>query len=313
MTNICAIFTHFANRRNTMTCLARLARQTHRLHRILLINNSVSDDPVLEEARSFASQHYAPNTLHILQMESNLGNAGGCAAGIDHAFRRLGADAVWVLDDDSWPRPQALQALLREKADPRTVRMSLVIDPRKNDDLSWPLTIVCNDGRWKNVITRRDLPEGNAIPSRGGWLGALYPRAAWEAAGIPTPELFIRGEDEEYPWKVRQAGFRFITVRDSELEHPSSPQALHHFRCGDRSFFYEAGLPVSRHYYKARNWAWLQRLKHPKGYIRRLAACAMYILLSINFMMQTEELTLQRLTALLRALHNGFYGKLRPY
>ena len=62
-----------------------------------------------------------------------------------------------------------------------------------------------------------------------------------------------------------------------------------------------------------RNWAWLQRLKHPHCYLRRLASCMLYAALSLGFMMRTEELTPLRLYTLFRALHNGFYGKLRPW
>lgn len=311
---ICAIFTHFNSRERTLTCLSRLAQQTRRPEHITIINNGSQDDPTLEEARSFAENSLSNCQLHILQMESNLGNAGGCARGLKYAFDALQTDFTWVLDDDSWPRPRTLENLLAAPADEMTVRMSAVIDPLKGDELSWPLTIMGNkQGQWKNALCRADLPAGNIIPSRGGWLGALYPRQAWLKAGLPTEELFIRGEDEEYPWKVREAGFKFITVLDSELEHPSASIPLIHYRIAHRSFFYEPGLHISRQYYKTRNWAWLQRLRQPRNYPHRLAACAFYIILSLNAMLKSNELSIPRIYNLFRALHNGFYGKLRPY
>lgn len=316
MPGICSIFTHFANADNTLTCLRRLADQKRRPEHIVIINNGRADDPVLAEARSLASQHLPEDCLHILQMPGNLGNAGGCASGLDFAFHELKADAVWILDDDSWPRPHTLQALLAAPCDDDTVRMSLVIDPKRGDELSWPLTIPAHEGsqrRWVNAVRRAELPAGNIIASRGGWLGALYPRRVWQRVGTPTPELFIRGEDEEYPWKVRAAGFRFVTVRDSELEHPSAKLELLHFHIGGRSYFYEPGLADSRLYYKIRNWAWLQRLKHPGNPLHRLIACGFYALLTINAMLRTDEVSLRRIYTLFRALHNGFYGKLRPW
>ena len=311
---ICAIFTHFNSRERTLTCLSRLAQQTRRPEHIVIINNGSADDSVLSEARSLAETSFPAGTLHILQMEKNLGNAGGCARGLDYAFGTLKADFTWVLDDDSWPRPRTLENLLAAPAESDTVRMSAVIDPTKGDELSWPLTITGNGpDHWKNAIRRCELPPGNLIPSRGGWLGALYPREAWHRAGLPTEALFIRGEDEEYPWKVRAAGFKFITVLNSELEHPSAAIPLIHYRIAHRSFFYEPGLHISRQYYKTRNWAWLQRLRAPYNYPRRLVACGFYIILSLNAMLRCGEISIPRIYNLFRALHNGFYGKLRPY
>ncbi|MDO4220879.1 MAG: glycosyltransferase [Akkermansia sp.] len=315
MPHICAIFTHYAGPQRTLTCLERLAHQTRRPDNILVINNSVPQDPVLEQIRELDTRLFTPGTISILQMEANLGNAGGCSRGIAHAFEQLGADYVWVLDDDSWPRPHTLEALLNVPDDEETVRMSLVVDPAKGDELSWPLTIATGSEAhpWENAVRRDELPDVNAIPSRGGWLGALYPRAAWQKAGVPTEELFIRGEDEEYPWKVRNAGFRFITVRDSELEHPSAKRELIRYRIGSKTFFFEPGLPISRLYYKVRNWAWLQRLQRPHNYPHRLAACGAYLVLCCCGMLSCGDFRLGHVHTLLRALHNGFYGKLRPY
>lgn len=316
MTFVCAIFTHFSNASNTLTCLQRLAQQQRQPEAIILINNSTADDPILEKARLFVEAEMGADTLHILQMESNLGNAGGCAAGLDYAFKTVKADLVWVLDDDSWPRPESLKNLLACDCESDTIRMSLVIDPKKGDELSWPLTASHQQGsKWLHIAKREDLPEGNEIISRGGWLGALYPRHAWKKVGVPTSELFIRGEDEEYPWKLRHAGFKFVTLRNSPLEHPSTKTELIEYQFGGRSFFYEPGLHPSRIYYKNRNWAWLQGLRYPRKrqIPQRLAACGVYIIFSLNAMMSCRELAPLRVYQLFRALHNGFYGKLRPY
>lgn len=317
MPNICAIFTHFNGKDRTLTCLERLTQQTLRPQHVVIINNGAADDDTLPEARRMAEQGFgSAEVLHILQMESNLGNAGGCAHGMNYAFDTLGADYVWALDDDSWPRPDTLKELLAVSGAPNELAMSLVIDPAHGDELSWPLTVGTGDdyhGNWKNILERENLPDTDRIPSRGGWLGALVPRDVWEKAGTPTPELFIRGEDEEYPWKVRHVGYHYITARRSELEHPTARIPLLHYELGGLSFFYEPGLHVSRQYYKSRNWAWLQRLKFPRNYPKRLLQCGFYIIMTVSAMIHTDELDVRRVYNLFRALHNGFYGKLRPY
>ncbi len=314
MPHVCALFTHFANPSNTTTCLRRLAAQTRRPDRILVINNASPEDEGIQAAVALAAELFAPESFSVLQTEKNLGNAGGCARGMTHAFEQLGADFVWILDDDSWPRPESLAALLESPVDEITIRMSLVIDPAKDNELSWPLSARGEqDSQWHHYSQRADLPDTDRIISRGGWLGALYPRLAWQRVGVPTEQLFIRGEDEEYPWRLRDAGFAFITVRSSPLEHPSSRRKLIHYSLGTRSFFYEPGLHPSRCYYKNRNWAWLQRLRYPRAPLRRLADCGVYILCSLCAMLEARELGWQRVYQLFRALHYGFHGQLAPY
>ncbi len=318
MPHIVSIFTHFSNQQNSLTCIQRLAEQLRRPDNILIINNCTDEnDDTAQRAHELATQLMGEGILHIIQMESNLGNAGGCARGLDYAFHQLKADFVWVLDDDSWPRAESLAALCAQEVNTNTIRMSMVIDPSRGDELSWPLSCRSTESEpWQHIAKRKLLPSGNIISSRGGWLGALYPRAAWQRAGLPTEELFIRGEDEEYPWKLRHAGFNFITLRNSPLEHPSSKGALIEYRLPNgHSFFYEPGLHISRVYYKNRNWAWLQRLAQPRLIQTplRLLACGAYIACSLSAMIYSNEMGIKRIYQLFRALHNGFYGKLRPY
>ena len=112
---------------------------------------------------------------------------------------------------------------------------------------------------------------------------------------------------------VQQAGYQLVTIPGAEIEHPTAPRPLIHYRLANRSYFYEPGIPVERQYYKMRNWAWLHRLKAPRNYPGRLMLCGVYILFSLNAMLQCNELGIKRVYNLFRALHNGFYGKLRPY
>lgn len=322
METVCAVLTHFSRPEVTLTCIRRLLEQTRRLEGIVIVNNNDPDDPALGLFRRTAAAFNRGVALHILQMEANLGNAGGCAAGLNYAFGTLGADYVWMLDDDSWPRPDTLEALMRLPDDAGAlsplplVRMAMVVDPARGDELSWPLSARAthNDAEpWQHLDRRADLPPVEAIPSRGGWLGALYPRLLWETVGCPTAALFIRGEDEEYPLLARRAGFRFVTAASALLDHPSPPVPLVRIEFGGKCFFYEPGMPDGRFYYKVRNWAWLKRAALPGRPLLRLLACGAYIILALNAMLASGETSPRRLYTLLRALHNGYYGHLRPY
>ena len=121
------------------------------------------------------------------------------------------------------------------------------------------------------------------------------------------------GNNEEYAWKAKLAGIRFSLVKEAEMYAPPFSKQLIHYKIGGRSFFYEVGLSPERRYCKIRNWAWIQRLRKPGKPILRLAFCGLYAVLSLNAMLKSNELNPKGVYTLFRALHNGFYGKLRPY
>lgn len=321
MDAVCSIFVHYSRPDASLICLERILRQERPVQKIVVVNNGSPSDPVLRQFADSARRHGREGDLHIVQMPRNAGNAGGCAAGLDYAFNLPGVNYAWMLDDDSWPRCDTLRRLteapsaLPGEGRP-LIRMALVVDPARDHELTWPLTArsTHDDAEpWQHFCRRDFLPEQAYIPSRGGWLGALYPRKLWETVGAPTPGLFIRGEDEEYPWLACSSGFRTITVAGALLEHPSPPQALIRYDVGGGSFFYEPGIPVSRFYYKTRNWAWIQKRKRPGRSLYLFAACGCCAVLAMNAMLQTGEISAERFAALLCALWNGARGKLRPW
>ena len=313
MSVICAIFPHSSHSERTLTCLNRLVQQSRRPDYTIIINNGAEAAPALAEAQSIAAGTLPTGALHILETGADLGNLGACARGMDYAFEELKADFVWVLDDTTWARPDTLRNLLAAEVPAQTIRVCLCIDPARGGELSRPLSLPTDKpGVWMPHTHRADLPSTAHIPCRGGVFGALIPRAAWQAAGAPGEQLHSQATDE-YSWKLQRAGFRFTTIANAELEQPTSEVPLIHYRLANRSFFYEPGIPLKRQYYKTRNWAWLQRLRAPRNYPGRLVHCGLYIILSLNAMLCSNELTPRRIYTIFRALHNGFYGKLRPY
>lgn len=244
------------NRAATATaCVRALAAQTRPPEWVVVADN-VSDDDTVASLEGLAD---LPFRLKVHRMAENRGNAGGVEEAMDLAFG-LGADAVWILDDDSWPQPAALGALLDGEWDPRVVRHSLQIDPRTGR-FTWPLWVADRDGRWSLVWDMGDLPEGERIVTRSMWTGALISKEVREAVGPVKGDLFIRGEDEEYPWRIEKAGFSFEGRLGAVLDHPG-PADLVKWRLFGKYMFFERGLADWKLYYKVRNMVWLKRAQH---------------------------------------------------
>lgn len=290
---VAAVFASFNRREVALECLRRLRSQSRQID-FVVVGENASEDGSGDAMRALEWE-----ALEVLDTGGNLGNAGAVRMAMDRAFE-LGADAVWILDDDSWPRKDALEALVSGEWDPEVVRHSLQIDPNSNE-LTWPLQLVFNDG----VDLCHGVAElpggGDRVQSRGVWTGALIPRRVRDEIGPVNEALFIRGEDEEYPWRIEQAGFKEEAVLASVLDHPG-PSDLIEWRCMGKRLFLEGGLADWKLYYKVRNMVWLRRQQAGKG--AAIAMASAYALAIIR----TEGFG--RILIWWQASKDGWVGKL---
>jgi rhamnopyranosyl-N-acetylglucosaminyl-diphospho-decaprenol beta-1,3/1,4-galactofuranosyltransferase len=265
---IAAVFATMNRAATAVSCIRALAGQT-RPPELVVVADNVSDDDTVAAMEALAD---LPFELIVHKMRANRGNAGGVEEAMDLAFSN-GADAVWILDDDSWPRMGALAALLSELWDPEVVRHALQIDPRTGR-FTWPMWIETDCG-WKLTFEENELPDGPIVSTKSSWTGALISKEIRKQTGPVNGTLFIRGEDEEYPWRISMKGFRFECVQNAVIDHPG-PEDLIHLRIFGRNFFFERGLADWKLYYKVRNMVWLKRRQ--SGNLRAFAMALAYAL-----------------------------------
>lgn len=258
MPRIAAVFATMNRSATALACVRALAAQSRPPEWVVVADNVSSDDTVavLEGLR------HLPFQLIVHRMNENRGNAGGVQEAMDLAFEK-GADAVWILDDDSWPRAEALAALIKEPWDPRVVRHSLQIDP-KTDKFTWPLQITDDAQAWKMVDSIDALPKADFTQSRITWTGALVSREVRQKVGAVNSALFIRGEDEDYPLRIEKAAFSQAAARGSILDHPG-PSNIVCWKFLGKHLFFEPSLTDWKLYYKVRNMVWLKK-KHSSAF-----------------------------------------------
>lgn len=247
---IAAVFASYNRKDVALECLQRLHAQS-RPPDMVVVGDNASADGSPQALRAVGW-----DAVEVVDIGDNLGNAGAVELAMDRAFDK-GADAVWILDDDSWPRPAALEAMLAGPWDPGLVLHPLQEDPRTGR-FTWPLQVMGGGGEVTLVEAAAELPPGDRVSSRGVWTGALVPRGVREKVGPVNGDLFIRGEDEEYPWRIEQAGFREAAVPAAVMDHPG-PDNLVMWSCAGRRLFIERGLADWKLYYKVRNMVWLKR------------------------------------------------------
>lgn len=268
-----AVFATMNRASTAEACVRALALQT-RPPELVVVADNVSSDGTADRLEAMTG---LPFQLVVMRMKENRGNAGGVEEAMELAFAR-GADFVWILDDDSVPRKEALQALLSVDLEPSVVRHAMQIDP-KSGRLTWPMWVRC-EREWSLVEELGKFSGKDWIETRASWTGAMISREVREAVGPVRGELFIRGEDEEYPWRIAQAGFTFAGVTGAVMDHPG-PENIARWKCFGKHLFFEKGLPDWKLHYKVRNMVWLKRQQ--SGNTKALLTAIAYACVALRF------------------------------
>lgn len=191
--------------------LTALADQARRPDHLVLVDNGPDG-----RTRELLAASPIPHTY--LPSDTNLGGAGGFAYGILTA-RALGADWVWLADDDGRPgSDRTLATLLRCAEDKALDAVSpLVLDLADPERLAFPLRRGLTWAR-----TRADLEGLRFIPRVAQLFnGALFSARALDTVGVPDPRLFIRGDEVEVHRRMVRSGLRFGTCVLASYRHPS--------------------------------------------------------------------------------------------
>lgn len=162
----------------------------------------------------------ADGRLRVVHQE-NTGGSGGFHTGIAEACRE-GADWVWCMDDDVFPRPDCLERMLPHTA---AARVGLVA-PRRlvegevftNDftsyDLSHPFRSL-----YAGKLRKLPVPPSAPTPIAGtAFEGPLIRAAAIREIGLPNRDLFIFCDDTDYCLRLHRAGYRLLYVPDALMD-----------------------------------------------------------------------------------------------
>ena len=191
--------------------------QTRAPDHLIVVDNDFSDsaDP---RVRDLVTGQPVPSTY--LGSRRNLGGAGGFALGMLHALA-LGADWVWLADDDGRPADADVLATLMACAARHSLGevSPMVCDIDDPSRLAFPLR--------RGLVWRRRVDElrvdgsGDLLEGIASLFnGALLSAATVEAVGVPDLRLFVRGDEVEVHRRLVRSGIRFGTCLDTSYLHP---------------------------------------------------------------------------------------------
>lgn len=194
MTRLIAVLVTRNRAQSLIQVLDALNSQTRRPDLTVVIDNASTDDT----SQQLMARAATDPSLHPIRLNRNLGGAGGFAEGI-RAACTLGADLLWLSDDDAIPQPDTIAALV--DALYRFEQTHARRPPFACSRVLWTDGTLCemNTPRpvwdWPRFLTATD---GVALVDSCSFVSVLIPRWAVEKHGLPIAEYFIWFDDAEY-------------------------------------------------------------------------------------------------------------------
>ena len=185
-------------------CINALRKQTRKPDAILVINNGSTDN----------TEEWLKSQEDIFYItQNNEGSGGGFNTAITWAYKN-GYSWMWCMDDDGYPKEDALEVLLSVDTPQRSLLNCAVIN--KDDKKSF----VWNTNNYKIIDeVKEELIKGIGHPFNG----TLIHRAIVEKVGTPKSSLFLWGDETEYYYRiVNQHSIPVYTVSKSIHYHPAS-------------------------------------------------------------------------------------------
>lgn len=215
MTTVCAVVVTHRRPDDLAASLKVVTGQSRMIDHLIVVDNDHDD-----RVRDLVAGQSVPSTY--LGSRRNLGGAGGFALGMLQALA-LGADWVWLADDDGRPRDTEVLATLLDCAQRHDLAevSPMVCSLEQPDQLAFPLR---RGLVWRRRVTdlrTKDSPDSDLLPGIASLFnGALFRAETIEAVGVPDLRLFIRGDEVDVHRRLVRSGLPFGTCLDTVYLHP---------------------------------------------------------------------------------------------
>ncbi len=208
MEKVIAVVVTYNRKALLVECINALHAQSRPLDGILIVNNGSTD----------GTEEWLQQQTDIQFIsQKNTGSSGGFSTGISWAYSN-GYSWIWCMDDDGYPKQDALEKIL--EADDGTLRLMncAVIDKENKNSFVWKTQ------QYKTL----DEVDCKVIEGIGHpFNGTLLHRRIVERVGVPRPKFFLWGDETEYYYRiVKQNNIPVCTISDSIHYHPSTAFSL---------------------------------------------------------------------------------------
>ncbi len=229
---------------------------------ILIVDNASTDQT---EA---VVRPYLGEQVDYLRLEKNLGGAGGFNIGMKLGVQR-GYQYLWIMDDDAYPEPTALEELL------------LAAGKVDNQFGFLCSTVLWTDGKECRMNRQKLhseyakhielLQHGLLAVSQATFVSCFFQAETVKEAGLPITDFFIWGDDIEYTHRlsIRQKRPCYLVGKSIVVHHMTQ-------NTGSDISTDEPGR-LGRYRYAYRNENYLYRKEGIKGIAYYCARCGLHM------------------------------------
>ena len=270
--------------KKNITCLLN---QSYKDFDILIIDNHSTDN-----TKSYISDFLDNERISYVDTGDNLGGAGGFQFGIKEALKG-NYDYVWLMDDDSMPRPEAL--------------MNLVSYIEKNKEFGflsskvlWKDNELCSMNIQRESLTKNvsDFTYEVIPIVIASFVSLLVPVEVIKEIGLPIKEFFIWTDDWEYTRRISRKYDSYL-ITDSEVVHETNTNNGANIAtdCEER---------IERYKYAYRNEVYLYRREGVKGFLHILLRTPLHIARVLRY---SRTKKLYRIGIIIKSTLEGIWFK----
>lgn len=271
---------------DTIECLQSLFAIRYPNHRIVVCDNGSQDESLDKlqnwsacegiafeafesPAHALREQRESPPFVTFIQTGANLGYGGGNNVGVRYALERLGADYVWILNNDTVVDAGALGEMVRlaqAHADVAIVGSKLLRygDAKRIQALGGGRLAPFFARDTQLGRGRTDRPANDNVIDLQHVVGAsmLVSAEAVRDVGLLDESYFLYREETDWCIRMRRSGWRLMYCPHSIVRHKEGRSA------GFKSVIHD--------YYSVRNMLFLIRRHYPEAIFTAVVASFCY-------------------------------------
>ncbi|GEK28284.1 glycosyltransferase family 2 protein [Furfurilactobacillus siliginis] len=209
MKNVGAVLVTYNRLALLKESVAAILSQTHPVNELIIVNNNSTDGT----ADFLESLQASQNNITIVSTTENIGGAGGFSLGMNSAIQNRTNDFLWVMDDDTIPKADALEKLINPFADQIVGDGFTCSNVRWTDGGAAVMNIPYIVGQWNNLADK-----GLVAVKAASFVSLLVPIKTVKKLGLPIKEFFVWGDDYEFTVRISEK-YDCYCVTDSIVIH----------------------------------------------------------------------------------------------